>query len=93
MIDGYPEQVCDYCHLQLNTFYAFVQKAKLSSKQFDDILGKPTKSKRKLADTVNYTIENIEKSEEKEVEVEYYVENTVLTHDGEIILGVELDGS
>lgn len=70
-----------------------MQKAKSSSKQFEDIIGKPTRSKRKLTDTVNYTIENTAKSDEKEVLVEYYVENADLTHDAEIILGVELDGS
>lgn len=38
MKDGYPERVCDYCQLQLNTFHAFVKKAKLTSNQFDSIL-------------------------------------------------------
>lgn len=36
--DGFPERVCDYCHLQLNTFHAFVKKAKTTSIQFDSIL-------------------------------------------------------
>lgn len=38
MKDGYPDRVCDYCHLQLNTFHAFVKKAKKSSDQFAKII-------------------------------------------------------
>lgn len=38
MKDGYPERVCDYCHLQLNTFHAFVKKAKVTSAQFANLL-------------------------------------------------------
>lgn len=38
MKDGYPERVCDFCSLQLNTFYAFVKKAKATSAQFENVL-------------------------------------------------------
>lgn len=38
MKDGYPDRVCDYCHLQLNTFHAFVKKAKTTSDQFAKII-------------------------------------------------------
>lgn len=38
MKDGYPDRVCDYCHLQLNTFHAFVKKAKTTSNQFAKII-------------------------------------------------------
>lgn len=38
MKDGYPDRVCDYCHLQLNTFHAFVKKAKSTSAQFANLL-------------------------------------------------------
>lgn len=38
MKDGYPERVCDYCHSQLNTFHAFVKKAKSTSDRFENIL-------------------------------------------------------
>lgn len=38
MKDGYPDRVCDYCQLQLNTFHAFVKKAKTSSDQFAKII-------------------------------------------------------
>lgn len=38
MKEGYPDRVCDYCQLQLNTFHAFVRKAKITSKQFEGIL-------------------------------------------------------
>lgn len=38
MKDGYPDRVCNYCQLQLNTFHAFVKKAKSSSHQFAKIL-------------------------------------------------------
>lgn len=40
MKEGYPERVCDYCHLQLNTFHAFVRKAKTTSTQFENMLQK-----------------------------------------------------
>lgn len=38
MKEGYPERVCDYCQLQLNTFHAFVRKAKMTSSQFETML-------------------------------------------------------
>lgn len=38
MKEGYPKSVCDYCHLQLNTFHAFVRKAKTTSTQFENML-------------------------------------------------------
>lgn len=38
MKEGYPERVCDYCQLQLNTFHAFVRKAKSTSNQFESML-------------------------------------------------------
>lgn len=38
MKEGYPERVCDYCQLQLNTFHAFVKKAKTTSNQFANML-------------------------------------------------------
>lgn len=36
--EGYPDRVCDYCQLQLNTFHAFVRKAKNTSTQFETML-------------------------------------------------------
>lgn len=36
--EGYPERVCDYCQLQLNTFHAFVRKAKITSNQFENMI-------------------------------------------------------
>lgn len=38
MKEGYPERVCDYCQLQLNTFHAFVRKAKITSNQFETMI-------------------------------------------------------
>lgn len=38
--EGYPDRVCDYCQLQLNTFHAFVRKAKNTSAQFEKRLKK-----------------------------------------------------
>ncbi|XP_031636011.1 zinc finger protein 776-like [Contarinia nasturtii] len=38
MKEGYPERVCDYCQSQLNTFDAFVRKARTTSNQFESIL-------------------------------------------------------
>lgn len=38
MKEGYPVRVCDYCQLQLNTFHAFVRKAKITSSQFESML-------------------------------------------------------
>lgn len=38
MKEGYPERVCDYCQLQLNTFHAFVRKAKITSNQFENMI-------------------------------------------------------
>lgn len=38
MKEGYPERVCDYCQSQLNTFHAFVRKAKNTSNQFESML-------------------------------------------------------
>lgn len=38
MKEGYPKRVCDYCHLQLNTFHAFVRKAKTTSTHFENML-------------------------------------------------------
>lgn len=38
MKEGYPERVCDLCQLQLNTFHAFVRKAKNTSTRFENML-------------------------------------------------------
>lgn len=38
MKEGYPVRVCDYCQLQLNTFHAFVRKAKMTSNQFENMI-------------------------------------------------------
>lgn len=82
MVDGYPDRVCDYCQLQLNTFYAFVKKAKSSSKQFERILGKPVID-------ANYEIADSENGD-----VEYYTtDKAELLSDDQIVLPVEDDGS
>lgn len=38
MKEGFPDRVCDYCQLQLNTFYAFKRKAKITSNRFESML-------------------------------------------------------
>lgn len=38
MKEGYPRTVCDYCQSQLNTFHAFVRKAKTTSLRFESML-------------------------------------------------------
>lgn len=82
MLDGYPERVCDYCQLQLNTFYAFVKKAKSSSKQFERILGKP-------AIDANYEIADSENGD-----VEYYTTDKAdLLTDDQLDVPVDDDGS
>lgn len=78
LVDGYPDRVCDYCHLQLNTFHAFVNKAKSSSKQFESILCR-TKSEKKSNQITKIHIINTEFSgDERSVvvdEVEYIVDD------------------
>lgn len=88
MIEGYPERVCDYCHLQLNTFYAFVKKAKSSSKQFERILHRA----ETVDDIPNYEIAESENGDAKSVDVEYYVDKTELLSDDQIVLPDEDDG-
>lgn len=87
--EGYPERVCDYCQLQLNTFHAFVRKAKITSNQFESIL---QELKQNVDDedenvTNNETLSNTDmefedgvddahhKNVNQSIEVEYFVDN------------------
>lgn len=38
MREGYPDRSCHYCQLQLNTFHAFIGKAKSASKTIEKML-------------------------------------------------------
>lgn len=46
---GYPNALCNYCQLQLNMFYAFVEKAKLSNSNFTSILENANVNKPKCS--------------------------------------------
>lgn len=63
--EGYPDRVCDYCQLQLNTFHAFVRKAKNTSTQFEKLL-----KKLKQCDENSEQHSEIETEPEPETELE-----------------------
>lgn len=83
MKDGYPERVCDYCHSQLNTFHAFVKKAKSTSDKFENILNESKINEKDDTDTINKyetlssTDLNYEICAEDEIEeMEFFIDKT-----------------
>lgn len=97
---GYPERVCDYCQLQLNTFHAFVRKAKITSNQFESMLHELKQDVEDEEENVTNNEmlsitdmeydedveDNHEKNSNQSIEVEFFVDNadTVIKKDDNI---------
>lgn len=83
---GHPDRVCDYCQLQLNTFHAFVRKAKNTSTQFEKML-------KKLKERDESSEEHLEIEAEPDQEQEQKLTNAemITTEDMEFELEIAQD--
>lgn len=88
--EGYPNRVCDYCQLQLNTFHAFVRKAKNTSTQLETML----KQLKRDGESVQAQIETDGEAEpERELQQKHQTtstNNTLMPADDEVEYEMEL---
>lgn len=109
MKEGYPERVCDLCQLQLNTFHAFVRKAKLTSTRFENMLqelkissfinelesgDKEPKSEPLSANDIEFELSNDEEIDESgSVELEFIIDKRKVQITGEIDADFDIDAN